>query len=43
LGGGDKHIGEFLRPVHHHVVTAVDADELPAPIIFEPCGELLER
>ena len=43
LSGGDKHIGEFLWSVHHHVVTAVDANELPAPIIFEPCGELLER
>ena len=43
LSGGDEHIGEFLRPIHHHVVAAGDADELPAPIILEASAELLER
>src|SRR5262245_38736852 len=43
LSGGDEHIGELLRPVHHHVVAAGDADELPAPIILEASAELLER
>src|SRR6516164_2775287 len=43
LSGGDEHIGEFLRPVHHHVVAAGDADELPAPIILEASAKLLKR
>src|SRR5215475_10086299 len=43
LSNGDEHIGEFLRPVHHHVVAAGDADELPTPIILEASAELLER
>ena len=26
LSGGDERGGEFLRPVHHHLVTACEAD-----------------
>jgi hypothetical protein len=42
LSGGDERGGEFLRLVHHHVVTACEADQLPAPIVFEARAELLE-
>src|SRR5262245_49860711 len=42
LSGGDERGGEFLRPVHHHVVTACEADQLPATIVFEARAELLE-
>ena len=42
LSGGDERGGEFLRPVHHHVVTACEADQLAASIVFEARAELLE-
>src|SRR5262249_30817460 len=43
LDGCDEYISEFLWPVHHNVVTAGHADELPAPIILWARAELLKR
>jgi hypothetical protein len=43
LSGGDERSGQFLRPVHHHLVAAGYADELPVPIILKARAELLER
>ena len=30
LGGGDERVGQFLRLVHHHVVSAGEPDEPPS-------------
>ena len=43
LSGGDKRVGEFLRPVYHHIMAAGDVDELPVSIVLVAHAELLER
>jgi hypothetical protein len=43
LIGSDERGGKFLRPVHHNVMAAGDADELPGPVVLEARAELLER
>ena len=43
LSGSDERGGKFLRPVHHNVMAAGDADELPGPVVLEARAELLER